>query len=86
MRCWDFDPSAALIGRDAMRHSHVLTHKEWALVTLNGVARSHRTGGRGRHRAKPASAIWAWERTARSLGASDEEVVRARELTTRLRY
>ena len=69
-----------------MRHSHILTHKEWALVTLNGVARSHRNGGRGRHRPKVASTIFAWERNAKALGASDDEVARARDSKTRLRF
>lgn len=69
-----------------MRHSRLLNHKEQMLVTLNGAARSHRNGGRGRHRPVPASAVDAWERNARLAGASDDEIKRARESRTRLRF
>lgn len=69
-----------------MRHSHILSAKEMALVTLNGVARSHRNGGRGSHRAKAASTVAAWERNAKAFGASDEEITHARESRIRLRF
>jgi hypothetical protein len=69
-----------------MRHSHIVNHKEWALTIVNGVARSIRRGGRGRHKPKTPAALFAAEQQARRIGASETEIAMARDLTTLIRF